>query len=57
MESKNKHVCKSVHLLSDIMGRPVVGLPTLTHFNVRLFLFFVSLRVLYPDGGAMLLLA
>lgn len=57
MESENKHVYKIVHLLSDIMGRPVVGLSTLTHFNVRLFLFSVSLRVLYPDGGAMLLLA
>lgn len=57
MESENKHVYKSVHLLSDSMGRPVVGLPTLTHFNVRLFMFSVSLGVLYPDGSAVLLLA
>lgn len=34
-----------------------LGLPTLTHFNVRLFMFSVSLGVLYPNGGAVLLLA
>lgn len=34
-----------------------LGLPTLTHFNVKLFTFSVSLGILYPDGGAVLLLA
>lgn len=46
----------NVNLLSDSMGKGLwPGFPTLAHFNIKLFIFSMSLGVRYPDGGAVFL--